>query len=339
MGIEHSNSDTGATAFRTTLLFGVPLLVIFAVLSLRIGTADISFEQIFSSFTDYQRDDSAHLMIRELRLPRALTAVIVGMALGSAGALMQGVTSNPLADAGLMGISSGGGFAVALSLVAFPGSSYLFRILLSFFGGAASAALVLGLSASIPGGQRPVKMILAGVSVTTVLSALSQGIALYGQVSQNLAFWTMGSVGGSSWEQLLYAVPLICVSLVLALFLSGPINVMSLGEESAIGLGVRTAKLRLWATALVVLLAGTSVALAGVISFVGIIAPHLSRFLAGGNYRRIIPMSTLIGGLLVLCADMGSRLWSPASDIPVGTVISIIGVPLFLSFSARSNTL
>jgi len=321
----------------TLLGLGLPLLLLLMILSLTQGAADIDLGEIVEAFFHFDADNMNHLMVLELRLPRTLTAALLGLALAMAGAVMQGITANPLADSGLMGLSAGGGFALALSMVFFPQISYGLRLVFSFSGSALSAFIVFGLSQAVPGGKGPLKMILAGAALTTLLTALSQGIALYGDVSQSLSFWTLGSVSSTSREQLGFAAGPILLACAFVLLLGRKITLLSLGDEAARALGVKTERLKFYAVTAVVVLAGLSTALAGVISFVGILVPHICRKLVGSDYQYVLPLSGLFGALLLVSADLSARFLFPQSEIPIGTLIALLGVPAFFYFARKER--
>ncbi|WP_053228366.1 FecCD family ABC transporter permease [Spirochaeta cellobiosiphila] len=322
---------------RTLLCLGLPLLIFIMFLSLTQGAAPISLHQIYSAFWQFEPDNMDHLMVRELRLARTLTAALIGMSLAMAGAIMQGVTGNPLADSGLMGLSAGGGFAVAVSMVFLPQLSYGARLLFSFVGSAGAALIVFGISYAIPGGKSPLKLILAGAAITTLLTALSQGIALYGEVSQNLSFWTMGSVSSTKGRQLQLGAPFLLGAALLSLALTKHLTLLALGEETAKSLGIHTSRLRFISILIVVILSGISTALAGVVSFVGIIVPHIARKIVGSDFRQLLPLTGLFGAILLVSADLAARFFFSQSDIPIGTLISLIGVPAFLYFARRER--
>jgi iron complex transport system permease protein len=272
----------------------------------------------------------------EMRLPRALAACMTGAAFALAGSVMQGITHNPLADSGLLGINAGAGFMVILSTILWPSMSSIGTMVFAFLGGALAAVLVYGLGM----GKKTVKtirLILAGSAVATMLAALSQGVALGFGLSRNLSFWSSGSLSGISWERLKIASPLILVALIAGMTMSGKLSVLALGEESAAGLGLNIWAVRAAGLGVVLALAGTSVTLAGGISFLGLIVPHTARFLVGSDYRRVMPVSALFGGILLVLADVAARMINAPFDTPVGALVSLIGVPFLLAMSYRKK--
>lgn len=292
-------------------------------------------ELVHALFHPGTTSDIGEIMLK-MRMPRALAALFSGTAFALAGGVMQGVTRNPLADAGLLGINAGAGFLVALTAVLFPSMSNAGTILSAFFGAALAVALVYGIGIG-KYKSGPIRLILAGSAVSALLTSLSQAISLSFGLSRALSFWTAGSLSGITWQSLLLTLPWITGAGLAALLLSGRLSVLALGEESAAGLGVNVKSVRLAGIGCVLVMAGASVSLVGGISFLGLIVPHMARFLTGGDYRRLLPISALFGGILLVLADIAARLVNAPFDTPVGTLVSAIGVPLFLVLTYRKK--
>jgi iron complex transport system permease protein len=273
-------------------------------------------------------------IVFEMRMPRTLSACVTGAAFALAGAVMQGITHNPLADSGLLGINAGAAFFVALSAVLWPSLPALGTMGFAFLGGALAAALVYGLGTGKKPAS-PIRLILAGSAVAALLNALSQGLALSFGLSRDLSFWTSGSLSGISWARLGAAFFGIIPALAAGLLLSGRLSVLALGEENAAALGLNIRALRLAGLGVVLALAGVSVSLAGGISFMGLMVPHTARFLAGPDYRRVLPLSAFLGGILLVLADLAARMINAPFDTPVGALVSLIGVPFFLVMTYR----
>jgi iron complex transport system permease protein len=318
------------------LLLGGAALLLLMIFSITKGAADIPFSTVVEAFKNLDIENSNHLLVRDMRVPRVISAVLVGCALAVSGAIMQGMTRNPLADSGLMGLSSGASLFLAISFAYLKGS-YTQIILMSFLGAGLGASLVYIISSLVPGGNNTMKLILSGAAVSTLLSALSQGIAITGKVTQSLTFWTMGTVSGAAWKHIKVAGPVVIIALFIAIAISRNISVLNMGEEVAYGLGLKVKYIKFIGTVLVVLLAGTSVALAGSITFVGMLIPHFSRFIVGSDYRKIIPISAVFGALLVVAADIGAKAIKPPFEIPIGAIISLLGVPVFLYFASKQK--
>ncbi|RDY33202.1 FecCD family ABC transporter permease [Lachnotalea glycerini] len=313
------------------------VLVAAILISIMTGAANLSINTVLNAFFSFQVTNPEHLLVREMRIPRALSGALIGAALAVAGAMMQGMTKNPLADSGLMGLSAGAGLFLAISLVYLNGMGYYSIIIMTFLGAAFGALSVHIISNLVPGGNHPMKLVLAGATVSTLFSAISQAIAIAANASQSIMFWTMGNVSGTSWMQLKIGGPVILASALIGMALSRRISILNMGEEMAKGLGVNTRQTRILGTLIVVLLSGTSFALCGSITFVGMMIPHFARFLVGPDYRLIIPISAVQGAALVVLADIFSKTIQPPTEIPLGAVISVIGVPIFLYYARKER--
>ncbi len=311
------------------IIGGLVLLAFGLAFSVAKGSREIPLHVVWQALTHFDASNQLHQIIWELRLPRAIAGALVGASFAVAGALMQGMTRNPLADPGLLGINAGAGFVLALCFAFFPGLAFNQLILFSFIGAAISVALVYGIGSLARGGLTPVRLALAGAAVAAMLVALSEGIALYFRISQDLAFWYAGGVAGVTWNQVDILWPWIVAALIGALLLSRSITILSLGDDVATGLGQRTALIRLGAVLVVMVLAGASVSTVGAIGFVGLMVPHAARALVGVDYKWIIPTSAILGALLLVFADTFGRLLNPPHEQPVSALIALIGVPYF----------
>ena len=317
------------------LLLGLGLLLACLTLSLTLGAADISVGTVFAAL--FHPDGSLEqLIIRTVRLPRVLAGAVVGSALAVAGAIMQGLTRNPLASPSLLGVNAGASFAVvsAVLLLGSPPSTYA---LFAFVGAAVAAVFVYALGSVGRGGATPLKLTLAGAVFTAFIGSFTTAILILSQSTlEQVRFWTAGSLAGREMPLLLGTTPYIFVGLVGAMFLGRQLTTLSLGDDVATGLGQNTAWLKVLAAGLVVLLAGGAVALAGPVGFVGLVAPHVVRFLVGVDYRWILPYSALLGGVLVTLADVGARLFIRPQELPVGVIMALVGAPFFV-YLARTR--
>jgi iron complex transport system permease protein len=317
------------------LIGGLAALVLSMGLSISFGAAHIRLSEVWSAVFNFHAEVVNHQIIRDLRLPRVLASAMIGASFAVAGALMQGMTRNPLADSGLLGINAGAGFALALCFAFFPGLSFMYLILYAFLGAGVGAGLVYGVGSLAPGGLTPVRLVLAGAALSLLLTALSEGVALYFHIGQDLAFWYAGGVAGTKWVQLKIMFPWIAGALIGSLLISRSITMLSLGDEVAKGLGQRTALIKLAAVLIVLVLAGSSVAVVGSVGFIGLIIPHVTRYLVGVDYRWIVPCSAVLGSLLAVLADLAARMINPPHETPIGAIISLIGVPFFLYLARR----
>ena len=304
------------------------VLMVVVVLALGYGAANTSFQDLYEAVIG-RSGGPYYDVLREIRLPRVIAAFFVGAALAVAGAIMQGMTRNPLADPGLLGLTSGATLALTLVLAFIPGITFLMLMFSSFIGAMIGMLLVFGIGITSRNGLSPLKLVLAGAAVSLFLQAISSGIAILFNVSKNVSTWTAGGLISTTWDALII-VPFILFGLVLAIVYSKPLTVLSLNEEVAKGLGQKTKKIKVILMFVVIVLAGTAVALIGNLSFVGLFIPHIVRKIVGADYRLIIPMSIIIGGAFMVLTDFISRIVIAPLEIPIVALVSLIGFLFFL---------
>ncbi|EFM10117.1 transport system permease protein [Paenibacillus curdlanolyticus YK9] len=336
--VEQPKLRTRPLAATLVLIGGAAALLFSIALAISYGAADIKFTTVWAAVFHFNPNLTSHQVIQEIRLPRVLASALVGASFAVAGALMQGMTRNPMADSGLLGLNSGAGFVLSLCFAFAPGMSYNSIIACCFLGAALGAGIVFGIGSLAKGGLTPVRLVLAGAAVSALLTALSEGIQLSFKIGQDIAFWMAGGVAGTKWSQLEIITPWLAVAFIGALMISKSITLLSLGEEIASSLGQRTGLVKLIAMLIVLVLAGVSVSVVGAVAFVGLLVPHVTRYLVGVDYRWIIPCSAILGGLLVVLADLAARMINPPMEnIPLGAVISMIGVPFFLYLARKER--
>ncbi|MGY4688332.1 FecCD family ABC transporter permease [Salibacterium sp. K-3] len=312
------------------LVFGTAALVLSLGLSISFGAASINLGTVWEALFAFDPEITDHQVIQEVRLPRVLSAVFIGSFLAVSGAIMQGMTRNPLASPAILGVTDGAAFAIALAFAFFPGTSYVGLMGWSFAGAGLGALLVFGIGMFSKGGITPVKLALAGVAVGAMLSSFSSAVAIHFQVAQDMTFWFAGGLAGMQWISIQMLIPVAIVGLGLALIISRSITILSLGEEVSKGLGQKTGLVKALGIITVLLLTGAAVAVAGNIGFIGLVIPHITRFLAGVDYRWLIPCSAILGALLLVLADLGARTVNAPYETPVGAITALIGVPFFL---------
>lgn len=313
------------------LVVGLGLLVFCLGASVRFGAAEIGTGDVLAAFVAYDDGSEEHLIIRTLRVPRALVAALVGAALGVAGAVMQGLTRNPLADPGILGIEAGAALAVVAGVFLFGASSLSVYALFAFAGAAATAVIVYLLGSLGRGGANPVRLTVAGAALGAFLSSLTTAVLIFNQRTlEEVRFWLAGSVAGRDLGLLLQVLPYVLAGLLLALALSRQITTLSLGEDVAAGLGQRTIWVKALAAVGVVLLAGSSVAIAGPVGFVGLVIPHVARLFVGVDYRWVLPYAALLGAILLVSADIAARLVVRPQELPVGVMTALVGGPIFV---------
>ncbi|ASS97683.1 MULTISPECIES: FecCD family ABC transporter permease [Geobacillus] len=322
--------------FRYTFPLSVLILAAVWFSSMAIGVADTTWRDVWQALFSDQEGKTLDL-IRELRIPRETAAAAVGAGLAVAGAIMQGMTRNPLADPGLLGLTAGANAALAATLAFFPSAGYIAITFACLAGSAAGAGMVFGIGAARKGGFSPLRIVLAGSAVSALLFAIAEGIGLYFHISKDVSMWTSGGVAGVSWNQLGIMIPLVLVGLGIAVAFSRQLTILSLSEDVAVGVGQKTSVVKAWLFFVVFLLTGASVAIAGNITFIGLMIPHLVRAIAGADYRFIIPLSAAIGASAMVMADTAARTIYAPFETPVAAIIAVIGLPFFLFVVRRKG--
>ena len=319
------------------LLVCLLLLLTFGFLSIAYGSRNIDLYTVWQSFAAFDGASADHLIVRNTRLPRTLVAAAVGAALAVAGAVMQTVTRNPLASPSIFGVNAGAALFIIIAIMAFGAESQGQFLWFAFLGAALAAGAAYGLGSVGRGAGSPINITLAGAAVTAFASSITQGVMLVnGRTFDQIVFWLVGSVAGREMPMLLPVLPFLALGALVSFSLAAPLNTLALGEDVARGLGQRVGAVKLAAAAAVVLLAGASVAVAGPIAFVGIVVPHLARFVAGRDHRWLLPYCALLGSVLLLGADVLARFVAMPDELPVGVVTALIGVPFFV-WVARRN--
>ncbi|WP_233190524.1 MULTISPECIES: iron ABC transporter permease [unclassified Sporosarcina] len=303
------------------------LLVIAAILSLMIGPVSFSMQEILDGIF-VANDTMERRIVWELRFPRVLVGIIVGVSLAVAGAILQGVMRNPLADPGIIGVSSGAGLAATVIMIIYP-AYIMFLPLAAFLGALATAVVIYALSWR--GGASPLRIILVGVAINAVIGAcMSALMLLYSDRVQAVLPWLAGGIAGVGWVQFEMIIYYAIAAFVLAIFSVKHIRILRLGDEVAKLLGHNVERSRFFLIVLSTLLAGMAVSVSGLIGFVGLVVPHIMRSIVGGDYRFLLPASALGGGLLVVVADTIARTLFNPIELPVGILLSFLGGPFFL---------
>lgn len=304
--------------------------------ALLIGTRDIDPASALAALTG-AGDPIDRAVLLDIRLPRVLAAALTGAALAVAGALMQGLTRNPFASPSIAGLNVGAALAMLTGMLLAPDLGALGLMLLAFAGATAAAAtaLLLGALGTTPGHTR---LVLVGATVNLTLGAAIVGVVVHFQLHMDLLFWTTGGLMGTTWEQLATLAPATALGLAAAHALAPAIGALTLGADTATGLGLRPARTRAAALAAVVLLAGGAVAVIGPIGFIGLIVPHLARRLAGADPRRVIPLCAPLGAAVLTLADLAVRSLAADIDLPLGSVTALIGAAVFVALVLRRRT-
>lgn len=315
-------------------ILGALILLFFtAITAMKLGSLEVTYGELLKGVFNNFSDDNLSI-IKELRFPRIIIAILVGGNLAVCGVLLQVVVKNPLADPGITGISAGASLVAVLVMVLFPSLTGI-KPLLAFGGGLVSALLVFLIA--YDKGFSPLRIILAGVAINAILTSMSSILTMFNSAGvSSVTNWLNGSLVTVTWSDVrllsIYSVIGVSISLTLSL----TCNLMNLGDKTAKSLGVDVDKQRLLISSVAVFLASISTGVAGIISFVGLIVPHISRFIIGSDHKYLIPFSWVMGSILLLIADTMGRTLIRPYDIPVGLVMSVIGGPFFIFLLRRS---
>ncbi|AMM95075.1 MULTISPECIES: iron ABC transporter permease [Peribacillus] len=317
-------------------LFITILLLLFLLCSSIVyGYTNTTWQMAIDAFTHFNGTNE-HIVIQSVRLPRALIASAIGASLAISGVLMQTLTKNPLASPDIFGVNAGAGLAVVTGVTVFGISNLQVFTWLSFIGAAIAAISIYMIGSMGRGGLTPMKLTLAGAAMTAMVSSLTQGLLVSNEaLLEQVLFWLAGSVSGRSLDNLIAVLPYLTVGWGIALVVSGKMNVLSMGEDVAKGLGLNIVFLKIVLGLAIILLAGGSVAVAGPIGFIGIVVPHLTRSIVGIDHRWLIPFSGLFGAVLLITADIISRYILMPREVPVGVMTAIIGTPFFIYIARK----
>lgn len=314
------------------------ILILFfgIILSISLGAKNIRFTEVVNSIF-ISRGGINSQIIWDIRIPRVLSAALVGAYLSVSGAILQGITRNPLAEPSIIGITQGAIFTIAVFLAMKKNLASLELMLISFLGSSFSGMLVYFISSRRIKKVDPIRLALAGVAIGTLLISLATAIAMIFNLSQQLSFWISGGLSTARWTSLKLLFYLGIVGIVISILISHKITIISLGDEVATSLGVRINLVRLIAIVAVILLSGSSVSVAGNIAFVGLIVPHIVKFLVGTDYKRIIPTSILMGANLLVYSDIVARMINKPYETPIGSLTALIGAPIFIYLIRRGH--
>lgn len=322
------------TGKRAAAFAGVVLLLgILFFVAVNTGSLKVGFGQLFQGlFVEFDKDVA---MVYDLRFPRIVISMLAGAAVAVSGALFQAVLKNPLADPGIIGISSGASFAAVVIAAVAPGL-YFFLPLAAFLGGVAAFLMVYGLSWK--GGLSPLRIILVGVAVNAMFTGLSSAAgAMGGGEVTGVASIVNGNISLKTWEDVRTLLPYVLVGLILALVFASRCNLLALEDKTARGLGVNVQMLRIVISLIAVLLAGISTAVVGAISFLGLVVPHIGRILVGSDNRILLPFSMLSGAFTFLLADTIGRTIASPYEVAASVIMSVVGGPFFIILLRRSK--
>ncbi|TNY36833.1 FecCD family ABC transporter permease [Thermomonospora catenispora] len=307
-----------------------------AALSLAVGAKQLPPSTVLDALLHLDRGDPDHLIVVELRVPRTLIGLLAGAALGLAGAMVQGLTRNPLADPGILGVNAGAALAVVLAISVLGVHDLSGYVWFGFAGAAAAVTLVYGIGSLGRDGAAPLKITLAGAALTAALGSLTTAVLLTDTMSfDQFRFWQVGGLAGREATVVAQAAPFLVAAMALALCCGRALNALALGDDMARAWGRNVTATRAVCGLAIVLLAGGATALAGPIAFVGLAVPHLARSVTGPDHRWLLPYSMLLGPLLLLAADIAGRLVARPGEIQAGIVTAVLGAPVLVALARR----
>lgn len=314
------------------------LVLLLCFLSLALGARVTPVSAVWDAIVRYDPTNTDHLVIAELRLPRTVLGVLVGAALGLAGAVMQGVTRNPLADPGILGVNAGAALLVVIGISAFGVTSILGYVWFAFAGAAVASVIVYSVASLGREGATPVKLALAGAALSAAFGAVTTAVLLLDQATfDQFRFWAVGALAGRDATVVAQIAPFLLVGCLLALCLGRVLNTLSLGEDVARGLGADVLVSRGVSAAAVVLLCGAATAACGPIGFVGLTIPHVARMIVGPDYRWVLPYAMVLAPILLLAADVLGRVVARPGELQVAIVTAFLGAPVFIALVRRKK--
>lgn len=329
---------TGRFSRIAGLLLGLVVVALAFAASVMLGSTKIAPPTFAQALLHYDPSRVAHIIILKERLPRAVIAALVGASLAMAGVLMQTVTRNPLASPSILGINAGAMFFVVIAVSLLPLHTPAQYVWAALLGALVAAGLVVALSRGRQGELSSLRVVLAGVAITAMFVSFSQGLLIIDQQSfESVLYWLAGSVSGRELSLVVPLLPFFASALVLCVLLVRHANALLLDDDMVKGLGMPAGAIKLLLGLAVILLAGSSVALAGMIGFVGLIVPHMARGLFGVDHRWLLPACALLGASLLLLADVASRFLMAPQDVPVGVMTALIGTPFFIYLARRTQ--
>ncbi|MGP4075528.1 FecCD family ABC transporter permease [Halobacillus sp. K22] len=319
------------------ILIGVLILLLSTLASVILGYTDVNFSDVYEAFFHFDQSNT-HIIITDVRFPRAIIAACVGASLAMAGVLMQALTRNALASPGIFGVNAGASFLVVLAIAYLPAVPLGGLTWISFAGAALAAITVYAIGSIGREGLTPMRLTLAGAAIAALFSSFTQGMLVLNEKAlDEVLFWLAGSVQGRDLEHLIPVLPYLAAAWLGALFIARHINILLMGEDVAHGLGQRTVWIKAVTGIIIILLAGGAVAVAGPIGFVGIVVPHFARWIVGQDHRWVVPYSGILGAVLLLLADISARYIIMPEEVPVGVMTAVIGTPFFFYIARKGG--
>ncbi|MBG6058861.1 iron complex transport system permease protein [Cryobacterium sp. MP_M5] len=324
--------------FPLTMVLAGLLLVVAVAASLLVGARDLAFGEVVTAVLRPDDSGPAGVVVQGLRMPRTVVGLLAGLALGVAGALMQGITRNPLADPGLLGVNAGASLFVVVGIAWFGVTAAGGYVWFAFAGALVAASIVYLIGSLGRDRGTPIKLALAGTALSAALTSLITIVLLTDSAAfDRYRFWSAGSLVARGLDSAVQLAPFIAAGALLAVVAGRMLNALALGDDLARGLGQNVVTARIVCAVAVVLLCGSATALAGPIVFVGLAVPHLARWFAGPDYRRVLPLSALLGPVLLLSADVLGRVIARPGEIEAGLVVAFLGAPVLIALVRRAR--
>lgn len=324
---------------RKMIIIGITFILLFVTMSLSIvtGTVHFSFWEFIACINGDISSGHIYQIINNIRIPRVITGMLVGMNLAVAGVLLQGILRNPMASPNIIGVNSGASLMAVILMALIP-SKILFVPIAAFFGALVASLLIFLLSMQRSGKSSAIQIVLAGVAVSSLLNSLSSGIMIINSDVLDVTYsWMLGSLSGRSWSAVYSILPYSLVGLSAAIYISPKVNLFVLGDDMAASIGLKTNFHKVIIIVISSILAGSAVSAAGAIGFVGLIAPHTARMIIGGDHKYLVPLSALLGSMLLIISDMVARTLFQPVELSVGVVTSVLGAPFFLLLLIKSR--
>ena len=318
------------------LICSLLLLVVGLVLAVRLGSVHIAFSDIFNSIFNYS-ETLELMLVRDVRIPRALSVLMTGGILGVTGAMIQGVTRNPIAEPSILGVSQGATLVIAIFYAAGIGITTKNVMIASFIGALITGLIVLGFISKKANNNSIAKILLAGTAMSTFFVSLTTVIGLLTNQSQMIGFWVSGGFRNATWADFKLVFIVGIIGLIITMILSPKINILNLGDDVAIGLGESPEKIRFITLMVMIPMIAAAVAVGKNIAFVGLIIPQVVRKILGEDYRKNIPCSFLLGAVLLTYADIVARMLFNPYETPIGVFTAIIGIPFFISVARKER--
>ena len=328
---------SNSARFALFLAAGLVALMVMLLVTMMFGATRITAGEVWQTIVAFDPDNFTHLTVRDIRLPRFLADLIVGASLSVAGAIMQGTTKNPMADSGIMGISSGATLGVVVVLAFFPTAGRFFKMGVSAIGAAVVTLTIYAIAFIGKGRITSDRMVLSGMAISTLLSSITTSIILKEGLMNQMLRYTSGSSANTVWKDLAIAAPFFLVGIIIAIIIARSLTVMNLGEDVSKGLGANTLLIKTLSTIVVLVLSAVAVIIIGPVGYIGLMIPYICRYLVGTDYRLVLPICAVYGALFVSVVDFAAKTVRPGLEFPIGLLITIIGVPFFIYVSRKQE--